>query len=355
MRKLRTQLFCMTLLVLMLIPLLGSAATDQKGILSQVDIRTSLAALKSSESGSIDITPVDAFGEPIPLDGLTARFQFVDASGNALSGKPLVLDQALLDNGGSFTVTQTDTGYRLDIVGGGQEALYLIQLEIVQPDGKSLSALLPPISMNGTGDAAPSHLLTVTNGFNQLLSEQTLENGSSFTLENPSKRKGYSFIGWRFTRKSDGLFLGELTSMPACDVLAVAQWQRYNTAAPEERITPTPTPTPTLTPKPTPTPTPKPTPTPTPTPIPTPTPTPKPTPTPEPTPTPTPEPTQIPTPEPTPTQIPEPTEVPPTPVPTETPLPEPTEVPPTPAPTETPTPAPTVPPTPEGPDVSGNP
>ena len=166
MRKLRTQLFYMTLLVLMLIPLLGSAATDQKGILSQVDIRTSLAALKSGESGSIDITPVDAFGEPIPLDGLTARFQFVDASGNALSGKPLVLDQALLDNGGSFTVTQTDTGYRLDIVGGGQEALYLIQLEIVQPDGKSLSALLPPISMNGSGDAAPSHLLTVTNGFN---------------------------------------------------------------------------------------------------------------------------------------------------------------------------------------------
>ncbi|MEE0297697.1 MAG: hypothetical protein UD963_00250, partial [Christensenellales bacterium] len=97
MRKLRTQLFCMTLLVLMLIPLLGSAATDQKGILSQVDIRTSLAALKSGESGSIDITPVDAFGEPIPLDGLTARFQFVDASGNALSGKPLVLDQVLLD------------------------------------------------------------------------------------------------------------------------------------------------------------------------------------------------------------------------------------------------------------------
>ena len=127
MKKLRTQLFCMTLLVLMLIPLLGSAATDQKGILSQVDIRTSLAALKSGESGSIDITPVDAFGEPIPLDGLTARFQFVDASGNALSGKPLVLDQALLDNGGSFTVTQTDTGYRLDIVGGGQEALYLIR------------------------------------------------------------------------------------------------------------------------------------------------------------------------------------------------------------------------------------
>ena len=243
MKKLRTQLFCMTLLVLMLIPLLGSAATDQKGILSQVDIRTSLAALKSGESGSIDITPVDAFGEPIPLDGLTARFQFVDASGNALSGKPLVLDQALLDNGGSFTVTQTDTGYRLDIVGGGQEALYLIQLEIAQPDGKSLSALLPPISMNGSGDAAPSHLLTVTNGFNQLLSEQTLENGSPFTLENPRRKKGYSFIGWRFTRKSDGLFLGELTSMPACDVLAVAQWQRYNTAAPEERITPTPVPT----------------------------------------------------------------------------------------------------------------
>ena len=349
MKKLRTQLFCLTLLVLMLIPLLGSAAADQKGILSQVDIRTSLAALKSSEGGSIDITPVDAFGEPIPLDGLTARFQFVDASGNALSGKPLVLDQALLDNGGSFTVTQTDTGYRLDIVGGRLEALYLIQLEIVQPDGKSLSALLPPISMNGSGDAAPSHLLTVTNGFNQLLSEQTLENGSSFTLENPSKRKGYSFIGWRFTRKSDGLFLGELTSMPACDVLAVAQWQRYNTAAPEERITPTPTPTPTptLTPKPTPTPTPKPTPTPTPTPIPTPTPTPKPTPTPtpEPTPTPTPEPTQIPTPEPTPTQIPEPTAVPTTPVPTETPLPEPTAVPTTPVPTETPTPAPTVSPT----------
>ena len=345
MRKLRTQLFYMTLLVLMLIPLLGSAATDQKGILSQVDIRTSLAALKSSESGSIDITPVDAFGEPIPLDGLTARFQFVDASGNALSGKPLVLDQALLDNGGSFTVTQTDTGYRLDIVGGGQEALYLIQLEIVQPDGKSLSALLPPISMNGSGDAAPSHLLTVTNGFNQLLSEQTLENGSSFTLENPSKRKGYSFIGWRFTRKSDGLFLGELTSMPACDVLAVAQWQRYNTAAPEERITPTPAPTATPTPAPTATPTPTPKPTPTPTPIPTPTPTPKPTP------TPTPEPTQIPTPEPTPTQIPEPTEVPPTPVPTETPLPEPTEVPPTPVPAETPAPAPTT----EGPDVSGNP
>ncbi len=243
MKKLRTQLFCLTLLVLMLIPLLGSAATDQKGILSQVDIRTSLAALKSGESGSIDITPVDAFGEPIPLDGLTARFQFVDASGNALSGKPLVLDQALLDNGGSFTVTQTDTGYRLDIVGGGQEALYLIQLEIAQPDGKSLSALLPPISMNGSGDAAPSHLLTVTNGFNQLLSEQTLENGSPFTLENPRRKKGYSFIGWRFTRKSDGLFLGELTSMPACDVLAVAQWQRYNTAAPEERITPTPVPT----------------------------------------------------------------------------------------------------------------
>lgn len=72
MKKLRTQLFCMTLLVLMLIPLLSSAATDQKGILSQVDIRTSLAALKSGESGSIDITPVDAFGEPIPLDGLTA-------------------------------------------------------------------------------------------------------------------------------------------------------------------------------------------------------------------------------------------------------------------------------------------
>ena len=121
MKKLRTQLFCMTLLILMLIPLLGSAATDQKGILSQVDIRTSLAALKSGESGSIDITPVDAFGEPIPLDGLTARFQFVDASGNALSGKPLVLDQALLDNGGSFTVTQTDTlidpneFYRTDI------------------------------------------------------------------------------------------------------------------------------------------------------------------------------------------------------------------------------------------------
>ena len=68
MKKLRTQLFCLTLLVLMLIPLLGSAATDQKGILSQVDIRTSLAALKSGESGSIDITPVDAFGEPIPLD-----------------------------------------------------------------------------------------------------------------------------------------------------------------------------------------------------------------------------------------------------------------------------------------------
>ena len=81
MKKLRTQLLCLTLLVLMLIPLLGSAATDQKGILSQVDIRTSLAALKSGESGSIDITPVDAFGEPIPLDGLTARFQFVDASG----------------------------------------------------------------------------------------------------------------------------------------------------------------------------------------------------------------------------------------------------------------------------------
>ena len=243
MKKLRTQLFCMTLLVLMLIPLLGSAATDQKGILSQVDIRTSLAALKSGEGCSIDITPVDAFGEPIPLDGLTARFQFVDTSGNALSGKPLVLDQALLDNGGSFTVTQTDTGYRLDIVGGAQEALYLIQLEIAQPDGKSLSALLPPISMNGSGDAAPSHLLTVTNGFNQLLSEQTLENGSPFTLENPRRKKGYSFIGWRFTRKSDGLFLGELTSMPACDVLAVAQWQRYNTAAPEERITPTPVPT----------------------------------------------------------------------------------------------------------------
>ena len=349
MKKLRTQLLCLTLLILMLIPLLGSAATDQKGILSQVDIRTSLAALKSGESGSIDITPVDAFGEPIPLDGLTARFQFVDASGNALSGKPLVLDQALLDNGGSFTVTQTDTGYQLDIVGGGQEALYLIQLEIVQPDGKSLSALLPPISMNGSGDVIPSHLLTVTNGFDQLLSEQTLENGSPFTLENPRRRKGYSFIGWRFTRKSDGLFLGELTSMPACDVLAVAQWQRYNTAAPEERITPTPTPT--LTPKPTPTPTPTPKPTPTPTP--------------EPTPTPTPEPTPTPTPEPTPTQIPEPTEVPPTPVPTEsttptpeptpTQIPEPTEVPPTPAPTESTTPAPTIPPTPQGPDVSGNP
>ncbi len=206
MKKLRTQLFCLTLLVLMLIPLFGSAATDQKGILSQVDIRTSLAALKSGESGSIDITPVDAFGEPIPLDGLTARFQFVDASGNALSGKPLVLDQALLDNGGSFTVTQTDTGYRLDIVGGAQEALYLIQLEIVQPDGKSLSALLPPISMNGSGDAAPSHLLTVTNGFNQLLSEQTLENGSSFTLENPRRKKGYSFIGGVLRAKATAYF-----------------------------------------------------------------------------------------------------------------------------------------------------
>ena len=274
MKKLRTQLFCMTLLILMLIPLLGSAATDQKGILSQVDIRTSLAALKSGESGSIDITPVDAFGEPIPLDGLTARFQFVDASGNALSGKPLVLDQALLDNGGSFTVTQTDTGYRLDIVGGGQETLYLIQLEIVQPDGKSLSALLPPISMNGSGDAAPSHLLTVTNGFNQLLSEQTLENGSPFTLENPQKRKGYSFIGWRFTRKSDGLSLGELTSMPACDVLAVAQWQRYNTAAPEEPIISTPVPTESPLPEPTEVP-PTPVPTETPAPAPTASPTPE--------------------------------------------------------------------------------
>ena len=346
MKKLRTQLFCLTLLILMLIPLLGSAATDPKGILSQVDIRTSLAALKSGESGSIDITPVDAFGEPIPLDGLTARFQFVDASGNALSGKPLVLDQALLDNGGSFTVTQTDTGYRLDIVGGGQEALYLIQLEIVQPDGKSLSALLPPISMNGSGDAAPSHLMTVTNGFDQLLSEQTLENGSPFTLENPRRRKGYSFIGWRFTRKSDGLFLGELTSMPACDVLAVAQWQRYNTAAPEERITPTPAPTATPTPVPTATPTPVPTATPTPAPTATPTPAPTATPTPAPTATPSPAPTATPTPAPTAT---------PSPAPTESQSPAPTATP-TSAPTETPLPEPTaVPTTPEGPDVSGNP
>lgn len=329
MRKLRTQLFCMTLLVLMLIPLLGSAATDQKGILSQVDIRTSLAALKSGESGSIDITPVDAFGEPIPLDGLTARFQFVDASGNALSGKPLVLDQALLDNGGSFTVTQTDTGYRLDIVGGGQEALYLIQLEIAQPDGKSLSALLPPISMNGSGDVIPSHLMTVTNGFDQLLSEQTLENGSSFTLENPRRKKGYSFIGWRFTRKSDGLFLGELTSMPACDVLAVAQWQRYNTAAPEERITPTPVPTtvPTVSP------------------------------TTSPTASPTASPTVSPAASPSvsPATSPSVSESPSS-EPTKDPwMVEPTAAPTTPVPAETPAPAPTVPPTPEGPDVSGNP
>ena len=304
MKKFRTQLLCLTLLVLMLIPLLGSAATDQKGILSQVELLTSFAALNSDESGSIDITPVDAFGEPIPLDGLTVRFQFVDAAGNALSGKPLVLDQALLDNGGSFTVTQTDTGYRLDIVGGAQEALYLIQLEIAQPDGKSLSTLLPPISMNGSGDTTPSHTLTVTNGFGKLLSEETLENGSSLSLETPRRRRGYSYIGWRFTRESDGLFLGELTAMPACDVLAVAQWQRYNTAAPEEPIISTPVPTESPTP----------------------------------------------TPEPTPTQIPEPTEVPPTPVPTETPTPAPTATP-TPVPTETPAPAPTT----EGPGVSGNP
>ena len=304
MKKFRTQLLCLTLLILMLIPLLGSAATDQKGILSQVELLTSFAALNSDESGSIDITPVDAFGEPIPLDGLTVRFQFVDAAGNALSGKPLVLDQALLDNGGSFTVTQTDTGYRLDIVGGAQEALYLIQLEITQPDGKSLSTLLPPISMNGSGDTTPSHTLTVTNGFGKLLSEATLENGSSLSLETPRRRRGYSYIGWRFTRESDGLFLGELTAMPACDVLAVAQWQRYNTAAPEEPIISTPVPTESPTP----------------------------------------------TPEPTPTQIPEPTEVPPTPVPTETPTPAPTATP-TPVPTETPAPAPTT----EGPGVSGNP
>ena len=315
MKKLRTQLFCLTLLVLMLIPLFGSAATDQKGILSQVDIRTSLAALKSGEGGSIDITPVDAFGEPIPLDGLTARFQFVDASGNALSGKPLVLDQALLDNGGSFTVTQTDTGYRLDIVGGAQEALYLIQLEIAQPDGKSLSALLPPISMNGSGDAAPSHLLTVTNGFNQLLSEQTLENGSPFTLENPRRKKGYSFIGWRFTRKSDGLFLGELTSMPACDVLAVAQWQRYNTAAPEERITPTPVPTTVPTVSPTTSPTASPTASPTVSPAASPSVSPATSPTVSESPSsePTKDPSQV-----------EPSQVPPTPIPAETPTPAPT-------------------------------
>ena len=127
MRKLRTQLFCLTLLILMLIPLLGSAAADPKGILSQVDIRTSLAALKSGESGSIDITPVDAFGEPIPLDGLTARFQFVDASGNALSGKPLVLDQALLDNGATVVVIEHDldvirnADYVIDMGPGGGE------------------------------------------------------------------------------------------------------------------------------------------------------------------------------------------------------------------------------------------
>ena len=251
MKKLRTQLLCSVLLILMLIPLLASAVSDQNGILSQVELLTSFAALNSGESGSIDITPVDAFGEPIPLDGLTVRFQFVDAAGNALSGKPLVLDQALLDNGGSFTVTQTDTGYRLDIVGGAQEALYLIQLEIAQPDGKSLSALLPPISMNGSGDTTPSHMLTVTNGFGKLLSEETLENGSSLSLETPRRRRGYSYIGWRFTRESDGLFLGELTSMPACDVLAVAQWQRYNTAAPEEPIISTPVPTETPLPEPT--------------------------------------------------------------------------------------------------------
>ena len=299
MKKFRTQLLCLALLILMLIAPLGSAVSDQKGILSQVELLTSFAALKSGESGSIDITPVDAFGEPIPLDGLTVRFQFVDAAGNALSGKPLVLDQALLDNGGSFTVTQTDTGYRLDIVGGAQEALYLIQLEITQPDGKSLSTLLPPISMNGSGDTTPSHTLTVTNGFGKLLSEETLENGSSLSLETPRRRRGYSYIGWRFTRESDGLFLGELTAMPACDVLAVAQWQRYNTAAPEEPIISTPVPTE--------------------------------------------------------TPLPEPTEVPPTPVPTETPTPEPTEAPSTPVPTETPAPAPTASPTPEGPEVSGNP
>ena len=153
MKKLRTQLFCMTLLVLMLIPLLGSAATDQKGILSQVDIRTSLAALKSGESGSIDITPVDAFGEPIPLDGLTARFQFVDASGNALSGKPLVLDQALLDNGATVIVIEHDldvirnADFVIDMGPGGGE------------DGGRIVAAGPPQEIKGDKDSLTGRYL----------------------------------------------------------------------------------------------------------------------------------------------------------------------------------------------------
>lgn len=187
-----------------------------------------ITKIYAGETSGTNIAFLDQYGEKMSADGISVELTTVNLPDGNVTLKPgdsYMLGDSIL----SFI--RVGDSYDIMVTGGYTKYTYAVKFS-ANPNGYGCSRYFTFVVCGYSEAHDPQkRSLYIMGELGRYQDIQYYMPGEAISLPTPEK-EGYTFKGWRFTRSDTNRSLGDLKTMPDCNVLATPQWVKDGAQTP---------------------------------------------------------------------------------------------------------------------------